>query len=77
MVKRISCRVVRSVPFKRSGDVSQSSRHDTDCSWDRSVDAAEVGFKSSSNSSGYTFRANGAMAAFGESVAGLVLDCLA
>jgi len=77
LVKRISCRVVRSVPFKRSGDASQVRGGDAIWSGDCGVDSAHAGFESPSNSNGYTFRADAVRAPFGESAAGLLLDCLA
>lgn len=73
MVKRIVCRVVRSVPFERVGDVSRSRRRGVD----RKFDSVQAGFNSPSNSSGYTFGPDAIRAPFGESAAGLLLDCLA
>ena len=77
LVKRIPCRVVRSVPFKRSDDASQSGRRGTERSVDGSFGTAQPGFEPPINSSGYTFRANAVRSPFGESAAGLLLDCLA
>jgi len=77
LVKRISCRVVRSVPFQNGADISRVGRCDVEHSVDRGVDFGEAGFESPCNSSGYTFRADGVRAGFGESAVGLLLDCLA
>ena len=77
MVKRISCRVVNSVPLKGSGGVSHTRRGDTDRCRGRSVDAAWSAFKSPSNSNGYTFGSSAVRVAFGESAAGRLIDCLA
>ena len=77
LVKRIPCRVVRSVPFKRSDDASQCTQRGTEGWADSSVGAAQGGFEPPINSSGYTFRANAVRSPFGESAAGLLLNCLA
>lgn len=77
MVKRIPCRVVRSVPFSRGDDFSHAGRGDVVVSWDIVVDSAQAGFDSPNNSSGYTFGRNAVRSPFGESAAGLLLDCLA
>lgn len=77
LVKRIPCRVVRSVPFGKGADMSRISRCDVGRSVDRVVDFTEAGFESPCNSSGYTFRAEGVRAGFGESAVGLLVDCLA
>lgn len=77
MVKRIPCRVVRSVPFTRSDDASQSRRCGSERRADGGVDGAAGGFEAPINSSGYTFRAKAVGAGFGASAVGLALDCLA
>ena len=77
LVKRIPCRVVRSVPFEKGDDASRISPFEVMRSAGRRVGAAQAGFKTSSNANGYAFQAESVNAAFGESVVGLLLDCLA
>ena len=77
MVKRVSCRVVSSVPLTGRGGASSVKRGDAERSWDHNVDAVRGGFKSPNNSNGYTFRPDAARVPLGESAAGRLLDCLA
>lgn len=76
-MKRIPCRVVRSVPLARRDDASQSRRCGSERWADGSVASAPVGFEAPCNSNGYTSRAEGVRSGFGASAVGLVLDCLA
>ena len=77
LVKRIPCRVVGSVPLEKGDDASPISRCESMHSADSRVGTAHGGFERPINSRGYTFRAKAVSSPFGESAAGLVLDCLA
>lgn len=77
MVKRIPCRVVRSVPFSRGDGLSHAGRGDSVGSGDVGVGAADAGFERSSDSRGWAFGPDAVKAPFGESAAGLALDFLA
>ncbi|MBN2136671.1 MAG: hypothetical protein JW720_02580 [Sedimentisphaerales bacterium] len=70
MVKRISCRVVDSVPLGGSRCAAEGPEG-------RVFDGFEAGFRDPSRSVGQIFGADGAAVGFGEGVAGRVLDCLA
>ena len=75
VVKRISCRVVRSVPFSRSVGLSQRARgRDAERSGSGYADVASVGFESPSNSVTYTFGPGGARVSVDEGPAGRILD---
>ena len=75
VVKRISCRVVRSVPFKRSGGASRRAGHlDAEVSWGGSVDAVNISFKSPDNSVVYRSRRGAVEIPLGEDCAGRILD---
>lgn len=77
LVKRIPCRVVRSVPFQKGDDASRINPFEVMHSEGRRVGAGQAGFKTSSNANGCIFQAESVKAAFGESAVGLLLDCLA
>jgi len=75
VVKRISCRVVRSVPFKRSGGASRrEARLDAEVSWSGSVEAANVSFKSPDNSVVYRSWRGAVEIPLGEDCTGRILD---
>ena len=77
LVKRIPCRVVRSVPFQKGDDASLIARFEVMHSEGSRVGAGQAGFETSNDASGYIFQAEPVKAAFGESAVGLLLDCLA
>ncbi len=77
LVKRIPCRVVRSVPFEKGADASRVGRWEGEQWLDRGVDFGEAGFASACNSGGCTFRAGSMRAGLEASAVGLLLDCLA
>ncbi len=70
MVKRISCRVIRSVTLDKAGGVSHSAAcpennpHETD-----------TGFKYKSNSVSYAGRSNIAAVSVDNGLAGQFVDC--
>jgi len=75
VVKRISCRVVRSVPFKRSGGASRRAGcWDAEVSWGGAAEAANVSFKSPDNSVVYRSRRGAVQIPLGEDCAGRILD---
>jgi len=77
LVKRIPCRVVRSVPFQKGDDASLIAPFEVMHSGGRCVGAGQVGFKTSGSANSYAFQAEPVQAAFSESAVGLLLDCLA
>jgi len=74
VVKRISCRVVRSVPFKRSGGESRRAGCWDAGSWGGCVDVANVSFKSPDNSVVYRSRRGAVQIPLREDCAGRILD---
>ena len=75
VVKRISCRVIRSGTFKRSGDVSRRSvSRDVKGGGSSYADAASVGFRFRSNSAICTLRPGTAGVFAGESPLGRFID---
>ena len=77
LVKRIPCRVIRSVPLNRGDAVSRAGRGDGVGSGDIGLGAADMGFECSSDSRGWLFGPDAVKAPFGESATELALDFLA
>jgi len=77
VVKRISCRVVGSVPLSRSFFASEARRGDAGVFRDRDAGAVEVGFDRGNESYGYTFGSNGLREPLVEGGGICLLDCVA
>ena len=75
MVRRISCRVVRSVPLSGRGDFSQRVRDGAGRHFkSRDVEAANVRFESPGNPATYSFRCGTAGISVDDSPIGRIVD---
>ena len=76
MVKRISCRVVRSVTLDKAGGFLHSATHpDNNPHESDDIISADTGFKCKSNSVGYKGRSNTAVVFVDNGLAGQFVDC--
>ncbi len=75
MVKRISCRVVRSVPLSGRGDFSQHVERRADKHFKgRDVEAANVRFETPGNPATYSFRCGTAGISVDDGPTGRIFD---
>ena len=77
LVKRIPCRVVRSVPFNGVGGELRAGGSGDGGSEGLSAGPANVGFENSGDSGGWIFGPSAVKARFAETYEGFALDFLA
>lgn len=77
LVKRIPCRVVRSVPINGDDAVSRAGGGDSIASENFRAGIFDVGFEFSSDSGGWTFGPGAVRVRLADSFEGMALDILA